>query len=706
MIRSWIAGVVALSAIYSAIPAAQADSMKATKKVVKAKGGKRVIRKQVRQIYPKLLTSRQIAAMSPAQRANYLKQVRLALVEFEKMQMKSAKALSRTSIAGDFISDMIAQINLLEAANAGVEEEPAAGGTTAPPGLPFIFDLGGGKYRLGCAAPYTLDHVMNVCYVANPASAQDCKGMMAYKVLGGNQPTQRCIPAQVYDQLAQAKRDNTYLWSTGVQVMNNTPGLDGKPVIFNDANSAAIAIDRQQLYDKATLESILATTSAPVKKTWGEQVRLSEDIRRPWQPEVKVLGPSAAALNNDHNLDVIKALTATLGDRDVTQVMGPDGKFTCSNNEKGEYKFDAKIGACASATYRPCNAGEGVQVRVPGTTDERCVPKQAFLAMSDGRMALVCPKNGRSTSGEQLTCTPSSMLTDIAGTTEEDQKAAFGGAERVLPDPTKDILGRPIAPAAVNGDVQVEPLEPAGGTCEWKPLTCAPSPASDKALRRAFRKAHDENTAFVNQALSVCVFAGNFSIYKDHKAESGQCLPPVGIEETNIKCDAGKVLCNPLVFGLKGGAGICVPAKGQSTQNCAENVATPFESVDFASSPSWDILATKFEAAFKAYCLAAAGETFESKFKDYFCNECNTIGKTIIDANKEFARKMNLCEAPPAKDTNADGALAQPSSVYSGTGGDDEGGAVNEQDGGGQNCPAPHCNGVEDKNGGDCDCRG
>jgi hypothetical protein len=546
----------------------------------------------------------------------------------EAMQ-KKLHDTTKPVAAMDRIHDMLAQLTLMDKAFAD----------EASDGLPHI-QQDGGNWKLTCTPPLVLDNYLSVCYTVpraeNPMTAEDCgtgTEPVIYRVspngVSGIVTVRRCLPKASYEALNPDSPQTA-------QIKNGSGPmfLRVDPPVYKTRDVAALSLNKANLYSEQTLNSIV--TAAPASEQRAADT---------WK------GVAASNLPAGR---IATAAAEVAGGPQVLPFVNDKGEWECSNNEGGKYKYNTRFGTCTAKTYRPCESkAEGVTVKLEGTSDETCVPTASFLALSDERRSLLCGKTPTGVKPEDAKCVAPKELPEIAATDDSAQTAVLGDVER---------LGGEATDTATDADADTgAPIQEAGGTCEWSDIpNCAANPSKDKNLRRDFRRSHDENPAFVEQNFSICVFAGNFSKYKDNKAQSGQCLPPRAMG-TKLKCTSSReVLCNPVVFGVKGGGAICVPASGDSTKTCAASVADPFEPANGLAGNVWDSFAAEFEANFKKYCIPGKAEDgFATKFQMYFCNECNMIGKTIVDAQADFARKLNLCEAAVGSDPAAP-ATAQP----------------------------------------------
>jgi len=624
MTRFLIPGLVVILSISLNATAQNSAKVKAKAQVSKTKVTKlsKRTKRVTRYKYPKLLTYRQMGAMTPKARTRYLQQVRNALVQMEGMQNKMLKASGKFAMT-DQLKELWAQLNWMDRAFA----------QEVMTGVPFV-QASGSEWALSCTPPLVFDVYLKICYAMprteNPVTAEDCGTGVApisYRVspngISNIQTIKRCVPQAAFEAMDQVSLQAKQLTGTGPLFLRKPDeGVQKYPT----RDRAMLDLDGANIYSGETLQAVLSGAPASVNQRAGDT----------WQEVV------------NSNLPTGRAATEVAGAAEGPEVVPVliNNVWHCTNNEAKAYKFNPRFGTCTSKEFRGCDStSEGVTVTLEGTTDELCVPTASYLALSEERRSKLCGKIDDKAAIWVVKCVASKDLPSVTTTDEAAVADVLGGidssaTDKVVPVPAGEAAGEILA---------------AGGTCEWQDIpNCSSSPSSDKALRREFRKMHDENPAFAGQNFSICMFAGNFSRYKDNKAQSGQCLPPRSMGD-NLKCSSrSEVICNPVIFGLNGGAPICVPAKGESTKACAASVPEIFEPAQSLVGEAWDGFTAEFEKSFKQYCIPGqAGDDFANKFQAYFCNECNAIGKTIVDAQVDFARQLNLCEAVGAPATDA-----------------------------------------------------
>jgi hypothetical protein len=589
---------------------------------------------------PRLLSHAQFLRLSPSARAGYLHQVGRALVQFEAMQGRLHSGVRDVALK-DSLRELIAQLRWLQEAQA----DTAAG-------LPFL-KQSGSTWTFACSGGFVFDAVLQVCVSdaggGQPLSVYDAGGCPSgtnfgmYRVEvrgGGAEPAGRCLATASWEALKPEVQ--TGLLSLD-QFGLNRP--DGK---------AFARVDRAPVY-KSPAEAQAAV------KAMGN-----------FQPESR----DAIAATPLPKAPIPQAVTHLAAGMPVTPVLR-NGRWECSDNTN--FTFRAEFGTCTSRIPDRCRSpGQGVTL-VTANGTMYCVPSASFMALSKNQQEALCPTlNDQSFASEKgVQCmvgtpkvvggTDDGAVHNVLGSLSGDQQKLLTGKLSAIPE---EVSEQPAMPMSEVSPPAVPP--PAEDVCRWRDIPrCAANPSADKAVRQAFRKAHDANFAAANQNFkSLCVFAGSFSSYKNNKASSGQCVPRTEIKGTGLKCAPRQVICNPVVFGVNAdGKALCVNAKGQSTAECAEMVSDPqsFHAAGALSGEAWDKFKADFERAFQSYCApsgsAAAG--FAQQFQNYFCNECNAVGRTIAAANRDYAKSLSVCggggevPAPVAPQSGSGGSPAE-----------------------------------------------
>ena len=211
-----------------------------------------------------------------------------------------------------------------------------------------------------------------------------------------------------------------------------------------------------------------------------------------------------------------------------------------------------------------------------------------------------------------------------------------GRAPAVISPPivVRDGSGnRSAAPTSVplpSASAQVPALEAAGG-CRTQPLSCK----SDTRVKR--RKNFE---SLVQSGIKNCIYAGNKSTYV---LGAKRCTPVFEMDLTldaggtkHLSCVQPQVLCNPLIFGVKGDVenpqGLCVKSHMEVTKDCAAKSSSASvmaflsgkdgQGSKFRLAESWNQL--------KEFINSACGNTEQSAI--FHCVECNVIMKRLHEA--------------------------------------------------------------------------
>ena len=650
---------------------------------------------------PKLLSFKKLMSLSPKSRKGYLRQVRYAVVQLERMQNKMLDATHKTAML-DSLKELLARFTLLDSAYAD-----------APGGVPILTLGQDGRYVLTCPAssgsmPLVIDRVLNVCVLGVPASASVPAGSIydnyqmdrwcppgftygGYRLATGNWSAEavgRCIAQNSFNGLRREIQDG--LISGDNFGLNNERGRGFAPVTvvptYSSRDEAVAATRTLANFQPETRTAIAETAPA-----------------NPAMVTAAVVAPAAIVVPPDAAKTVRDRIRRVPGREEIIPV-SQNGSWSCSN---AEYQFRSELGTCT--IDRECTGNEGVTVVKNSTI--YCVPSDSFLAMSANQQELLCPITNGNTmiSPTEVRCQAANapLITEV---NDESDRKVLGGrltaaelSQRSLerrmapyatsrtdsvPAQVADIERRaaarlaagtaPAAEASVSvADAaalapapapivaaEVAPT-PTGGTCSWAPIgQCAASPREDRDVRRAFQQAHRDHFAAATQTLKVnCIFAGNFSTYVDNKASSNTCNRVSSVPGTDISCPGARaVLCNPAIFGVTSeGGGICIDGSSNATAECSARIQNPadFHPATNLTGEGWEAFRRNFEESFTGYCVGGrVADAFAPVFQNYFCNECNAIGRTIVAANVDYARQLNICSGDEPTATPIDAGAA------------------------------------------------
>ena len=172
---------------------------------------------------------------------------------------------------------------------------------------------------------------------------------------------------------------------------------------------------------------------------------------------------------------------------------------------------------------------------------------------------------------------------------------------------------------------------PEAGGCRTQPFTCK----SDTRVKR--RKNFE---SLVQSGIKNCIYAGNKSTYV---LGAKRCTPLFEMDLTldaggtkHLSCVQPQVLCNPLIFGVKGNVenpqGLCVKSQMEVTKDCAAK-SSPASVMAFLAGK--DGQGSKFRLAeswnqLKEFVTSACGNTEQSAV--FHCVECNVIMKRLHEA--------------------------------------------------------------------------
>lgn len=625
---------------------------------------------------PKLLSFKKLMSLSPKSRRGYLRQVRFAIVQLERMQNKMLDATHKTAML-DQLKEMLAQLTLIDSAFADT-----------PAGVPILVLGQDGRYMLSCppgsgSSSMVIDRVLNVCVLGVPASASVPGGTAydnfqndrwcppgftygGYRLATGSwsaEPVGRCIAQASFNGLRREIQDGLI---SGQNFGLNDERGRGFPQVLTVPTYAsreeAVAATRALTNFQAEVRTSIAETApaSPVALT-------VTPVSRP--ATVVVVPPDAAKTVRDR-------IRRVSGREEIVPIV-QNGQWGCSN---ADYQFRAEFGTCT--IDRECTGNEGVTVIKNGNI--YCVPSDSFLAMSANQQELLCPITNGNTmiSPTEVRChaADGTLITEV---NDETERKVLGGrltaaellqhslerrTSRYAMSRTESVPARVAeierraavavaptvveeapAPVVVPAAAEVVPTA-TGGTCAWAPIgQCAANPREDREVRRAFQQAHRDHFAAATQTLKVnCIFAGNFSTYVDNQASSNTCNRVSSVPGTSITCPGARaVLCNPIIFGVTSeGGGICIDGSSSATAECAARVQNPadFHPASSLTGEDWEAFKKNFEESFTGYCVGGrVADAFAPVFQNYFCNECNAIGRTIVAANVDYARQLNIC---------------------------------------------------------------
>lgn len=202
-----------------------------------------------------------------------------------------------------------------------------------------------------------------------------------------------------------------------------------------------------------------------------------------------------------------------------------------------------------------------------------------------------------------------------------------------LPTDKKDERAEKCKIAANKDLPECKDAEP--GTPQWEvgctsqKLTCK----KDRDLHRGkFYKSEGGKPA--------CLYAGNISKYPTPKPQKGKCDKVYNSKAPDLKCEGGKVICNPFVFGWdKDKKAICVSPGVEATEACdatspKDGAAPLFDKANFPGlSDEWN----KFVEAVKKVCSTNADSAY------FHCSECNILSERLFNLERKVASAQSLC---------------------------------------------------------------
>ncbi len=668
-----------------------------TKVAAKAKSKRMVSRFAA----PSLLTYKQLKALSPKKRAGYLRSVRFALAQFERMQNGVALATRKTAMIGS-LKDILAQFTWMDSAYAD----------GAPVGMPIVNQGVDGRYSLSCSpmrvgttsVPMIIDEALKLCVVGTPggrivdpyaSGSEECSSFPGTKYISynvgerwrGSESVGRCVTMEGWNALTpeiqRQLADQSWGGSYRATSIPAAQTYVSREAAVSPSNMPLIRPETRVAIGGAGLLPAADTAAVVANADTGEALRTT------------FAAPDAAGISV--NVDSLVRSRAK-GEEVTPRFSG--GEWTCSNSN---YQFVGAYGTCLKTEI--CEEGEGITV-----DGVYCIPTASYLAMSANQREAICPitPGAVTVTPRRIECSSSGVQeVDYTSSAAEATRMVLGGrltaaelaqqvarqreasdrnayskargeadlarmsADRAAAAVLAQEDERQAAVEAAAVDAEGNPPTATGGQCEWAPVaeSCVPRPFENADTRKAFRNEYSRNLAAANQSLARCVVAGGFSTFVDNSPRTNQCVPSTRLEGTNLACTArGEILCNPLVYGVtaEGGA-ICVRGNGGSkeavaatTVDCSGKV-TPenFHEATGLSGEAWDEFKRNFEEAFKGHCVASPVKAdFAKTFAAYFCNECDSIGRMIVAANQTYARSLDVCRKDAAATDAAPAAPA------------------------------------------------
>ncbi len=224
------------------------------------------------------------------------------------------------------------------------------------------------------------------------------------------------------------------------------------------------------------------------------------------------------------------------------------------------------------------------------------------------------------------------------------------GPAVVAPAPVVQPIGAVAPPAArtppvgaPNTTTNTQPPAPSApepGGCRTEPLAC------QKQTREQRRKDFE---TYVQTGTKDCIFAGNRSSYI---VGTKRCTPVFEVSITGLakplRCVQPNVICNPLIFGVKGDVehpeALCVKSQMEATRECESKSSTRstrafLEGKDkkgsvFPLAESWNQL--------KDFVNSVCGKS--EKTAEFHCVECNVIMKRLSQANVGKWSNGKVCD--------------------------------------------------------------
>jgi hypothetical protein len=249
------------------------------------------------------------------------------------------------------------------------------------------------------------------------------------------------------------------------------------------------------------------------------------------------------------------------------------------------------------------------------------------------------------------------------------------------PAPAPDVASAPAAPAPA---APATPQTASGGDgCSWKERTDCPK--DSEAARQEYYNTAQANPKEFREQQPYCIYSGNFSTYKNAQPKPKECksVSEFGSGEKKLTCPSGKTLCNPFLYGVQAdGKAVCTKIDAHATVNCAyESLVVSeksyesggrdkfkdgfreFKLEDMASEAEWNEFRDRFHEDYQKLCFPKSDAVI--KFADFFCEECNEIGRTLNYATTEVAKALSLClgALPAAAPAQAAPAPAGPAAT-------------------------------------------
>jgi hypothetical protein len=245
-------------------------------------------------------------------------------------------------------------------------------------------------------------------------------------------------------------------------------------------------------------------------------------------------------------------------------------------------------------------------------------------------------------------------------------------------DPAKKDSDTQAANSAPNSEkdvatVVVKPVTSSLQSCE--PESETPKSCNSSEVESARRK-------YATDPDPDCIYAGSISTYVDGKKRPYNCQAPSvfcfgslscrnddGEKRTpDYKCDAGQVICNPLIFGLQhdGTTPFCVDKGAEATASCdsesstIEDGVSPLDQKHAGLKEAWNDFADHlFEICHTNQTAAAL-----------HCAECDVITKRLFALDVAARDVTNCGAAIKYQDSNcdADGKCSRPGSKTNSSG--------------------------------------
>lgn len=187
----------------------------------------------------------------------------------------------------------------------------------------------------------------------------------------------------------------------------------------------------------------------------------------------------------------------------------------------------------------------------------------------------------------------------------------------------KPADGAPLPPKRPKGDQDQACVDNTGPTSA---LSCKPNCRKHAAFYKSLRETKKAD----------CLVGGVFSEYADGQVRVGNCKSKgMKIGQTEVKCDAGLSLCNPLLYCGEEKDGkfqpLCLKATQTLTRSCDE------KSKGRACDPLKSGLSkADYEKAWNEF-VEKHGELCKegSEFAKFFCDECNLLSQKIASLNRK-----------------------------------------------------------------------